>query len=113
MLGIIFVVEVACACLMISAIEWLRHLRGRDDPRSFEARYLLPILVPVGFVLMLSLYDGKSFPPTTGNVRIVIGTSIGCVLLVLWLLIEATRFRDRPRREAGLTRHRKRARNWC
>lgn len=99
MLGIVFLVELACACLLVSAIEWLRYLTYRSSPASFQARYLLPILTPVAFVLILSLYDGKSFPPTTANVRIVIGASIGCALLVLWLLIEATRFPSLLRRE--------------
>lgn len=86
MLGIIVIAEFACSGLMISAIEWLRHLRGRNGPRSAEVRYLLPILAPVCFVLMLSLYDAKSFPPTTTNVLIVTVASVVCALLALWLL---------------------------
>lgn len=97
MLGIIFIVEFACAGLMISAIEWLQHLRGRNGPRSFEVRYLVPILAPVALVLMLSVHDAKAFPPTTTNVLIVTIGSIVCALLALWLLNEAAWHRDRAR----------------
>jgi hypothetical protein len=51
MLGFLILVEFCGSLLLLSAIEWLRHLRGRTGVRSTEVRYLLPILTPVAFVL--------------------------------------------------------------
>ena len=92
-LGILILVELSGLCLLISAIEWLRHLSGRNGPRSLEVRYFLPILTPVAFVLLLSYDLQKPLPTTATNVGILVGVSVGFAAVILWLLAEVPRYR--------------------
>ncbi len=110
MLGFLILVELDLSCLILSAIAWLRHLTGRNDLRSVEARYLLPILGPVIFVILLSYDLERPLPATTSNVGILVVVSIGFALLVLWLLVEVSRYPTRRRRFTRSLRFRDRSR---
>ena len=112
MLGILILIELASSCLLLSAIEWLRHLSGRSSPRSAEVRYLLPILAPIAFVLLLSYQIARPLPTTTTNVVILLVVSIAFVALVLFLLTELARYHTRPQgshRPSRYRHHRRKA----
>src|SRR5579859_2355078 len=97
LLGILILVELAGSSLLISALEWLRHLSGRHSPNSEAVRYLLPILTPVVFVLLLATDLRAPLPTTTTNVGILLVVTFAFAALLLWLLAEVARYRARTR----------------
>lgn len=111
---VLVLIEAFGSCLLMSVIEWLRYLRGKRGPRSWEVRYLVPPLVVVATVLIALTYDPASAAASIGPPAVV-GFSVFFVVMCGWLAFEIGRFvalphaagiyrSDRPRRPGRTSR---------
>jgi hypothetical protein len=89
--------------LTVSAIAWLRYLSGVPSRDWHEAgvRYLVPPLTVIGAILLISmaLHDPKvrqpdTYPPDVEGYLVLGGV---WAALVVWLVVEALRYRARTR----------------
>lgn len=87
--------------LTMSAIAWLRHLSGapRRDWHEAGVRYLVPPLTVIVAVLLISMeiQDPQVMQPDTYPPDIELFLVVGGVwaALVVWLVVEARRYRAR------------------
>lgn len=89
----------ALGVLLMSAIAWLRFLRGAPQVRNLEGRYLLLPLVIIGVVAFAAMPYKDLNPswfgpnPESQVIWIAGGAFIALVLLLLWLASEIARYR--------------------
>ena len=97
--AIVGVAEFIGCCLIISAIAWLRRLRGAPRvAHDFGVRYVVPVLVAISVVLLISLgvdaqRSGAFHPDSSPQVAgMALGLSVVLAILVVWLAVEVRRF---------------------
>ncbi len=112
LLTLLMFVEAIGCCLVISAIAWLRYLYKRylygpdayEEWQSTGARYVLPPLSVITTAIVIYLMvtaqpvgDHPNSPPPDIEGMTLFGVVCGLLLmaLIVWLVIEARRYRAR------------------
>jgi hypothetical protein len=94
------------ACLVVSAIAWLRHLSGAPPlVHDFAARYITPVLMFVAAVssswYAVDAQQHGEFHPESDAAVAGLALLLGIVLSgeLVWLVVEVRRFRERRGRQ--------------
>jgi type VI protein secretion system component VasK len=102
MYAIAALAELCSACLLLSAIAWLRHLYGAPPlMHDFTVRYIMSVLIFMAAVSSIwyavDAQRSGEFHPESDPTAAVLALGCGVVLVgvLVWLVVEVRRFRAR------------------